>query len=60
MRWTTTDDKIWYLHSKEVQMKYCKRINYYFKKVKEENSCELPIGYKVIQTRAGMPVLKKL
>jgi len=62
MKFTTDQGQIWYLHSKEISWGRGKttRINFYFKRTQEENSCEMPVGYKVIITRPGMPVLKKV
>ena len=61
MRWTNKNCQVWYLHKKEVMFgRSGLRVNYFFAKTKKEGFCDLPDGYKVVETKTGMPVLKKM
>jgi hypothetical protein len=52
----------WYLHKKMNTIGRNKVTvpTYFFKKTKGEGYCALPVGYKVIETRNGLPFIKKL
>jgi hypothetical protein len=63
MIYTTGNGTVWYLHQKEIIMprNKIKAKTYYFKKEKTEGFYpeELPYKYTVIETKSGMPMIKK-
>lgn len=61
MKFTTKDGKVWCLHAQTVQLTpWQNRTNYYFAKVEGGNTCDLPDGYRVVETKNGMPVLQRI
>lgn len=52
----------WYLHKKQtiIGRNRVEVTTYFFKKEKGEGYTNLPIGYKVSETKTGLPVIKKL
>lgn len=63
MRYTTSDGKKWYLYCKTVPwVNGTTRVNYFFSKNPEApyRKTDVPEGYKVFQSKVGMPMLKKI
>jgi hypothetical protein len=61
MKFVNSKGQAWYLHKKEILLGKQKtpHTNYYFKKTKEENSCQLPEHLIVVETKNGMPITKR-
>lgn len=62
MKFVTSKGAVWYLHSKEMKNWGRGKINftsYYFNKIKD-GTVEMPVKYKVFESKKGMPMLKKI
>jgi hypothetical protein len=62
MKYVDVKGNVYYLHKKLVTLGWngnTTKMNYFFKKTKEENECEMPEGYKVIETRS-IPMIKRI
>lgn len=63
MKFTTSDRKVWYLYAKTVKWVHgTTRVNYFFSKKDDlpYRKTEIPDGYRVFQSKVGMPMLKKI
>lgn len=62
MKFITKNGQTWFLHTADVIIGkgQVKRTNYFFKREKDDRACDMPDGYKVFETKTGMPVLKRL
>ena len=58
---TTSKGKTYYLHMKETTLKNGRKSTLYFfaKEVKDGSLDAVPAGYQVIESKNGLPVLKK-
>lgn len=52
----------WYLHKQQTIIGRNKQevTTYFFRKVKQEGFCSMPIGYKTKETPNGLPIIKRL
>lgn len=59
--YTNSKDRTYYLHSQETTLKNGGKQTIYFfrKEVKDGSVDEVPAGYHPIESRNGLPVLKK-
>ena len=62
MQFTNSRGVDYYLHTKEVRLRSAirRRIYYFRKSIDDQFACwQLPSGYRVLECRTGLPVLKK-
>lgn len=63
MTYTAKNGNKWYLHKRNtiIGRNKIKTVTYFFRKEKKEDLCqELPFGWTVIETRTGLPIVKKV